>query len=65
MSNLKTELTRMDIGECIICGDMEVMRVPHGWLWTQHFDNNATTAFTPDMGGPMTVKKQSLIQVAP
>ena len=63
MSELKTELGNMEVGERITCGDSEIMCMPGGWLVTQHFNNNSTTTFVPDPGGPLTRKKASVIQL--
>jgi len=65
MSELKTEMGQMGLGERIACGDIEILRTVHGWMWTQHFDNNSTTTFEPDLSGPVGFKKKSPILVAP
>ncbi len=65
MSELRTELSEMGLGERISCGDMEIMRTVNGWLWTQHFEHNSTTTFEPDLGiPPGAFKKKSPILVA-
>jgi hypothetical protein len=55
--SLDTELTEMTVGERIGMDEMEILRVPNGWIFYRTHKAGICGTFVPSLRPPKTEKK--------